>query len=896
VNTKYLSIFILILLFGTGLDIFIYFFTDFSFNHSKIYFFLKILYFLFLSSIFVVFLYHYTNQKKKINIVTQDLNTSATWLEFRLETLSSDTKSTSEFLEKLWHLNLELFSRLILLHNANQQTVEQINNQTSAMEQITTVINLVNHMTQKMFQDSKQSLNIARDMAQKSVHGKKLIEKNRGEVSSIIEVFTSLQKQVLNLKDSINKVGKITNVIDDISNQTNLLSLNAAIEAARAGETGRGFAVVAEEVKKLAEKSQSSTKVIHKLIYDVNQEINNFSENVTQAIGIVNKTLDSSNHILDTLQSLSGSIESTSSNIQQISKTIESYTHKIEEVTTFIQSINQGGLKVKSIIDQQFTNLSLIKQQAESIQHLSLESYRNIDRLFFDMKDINKIEQNVKQFSTFLVNSEPIAKKRKNEICVVLFSADVPSLSSLHSSFDPDSYSLMCQIYDSLIHHDLNGKLVPGLATSWKIISEYCVEFTLREGVFFHDGSPFTSEDVYFTYKKIIDPNTKSGTFWILSVIKDVEVISTYKVRIYTHNPDGMLLRRLSIFGLISSKNYFQKVGFEKAITHPVGTGPFKFISHRPGQEYILQKNPMYWRTNIPQYEYLNIQILPELDWADALVRGKVNFVPYLSGSMETSLSKFKQVKIQKGEVLLAPWVAFRNRGPLQDIRVRKALNYAIDREALINTVEHGNGIPMASLGLKGSIGTLPKLKPYSYDIKKAQELLTEAGYAQGFSLRAIASDISERVARFIQDEFKLISVNLILEVVPRPEWARRVVLGKVTGKPYDGDMWINVVDNPIYTLAFHAGLFLSSKSPWSLLEDSEFDRLFEEAMKLVEPTKHEQALSNLDNYIYENSLMLFTYQQIRTMGFSKNIELPGLPKNGHVDFFLLSDMKLSKL
>jgi hypothetical protein len=136
VNTKYLSIFILILLFGTGLDIFIYFFTDFSFNHSKIYFFLKILYFLFLSSIFVVFLYHYTNQKKKINIVTQDLNTSATWLEFRLETLSSDTKSTSEFLEKLWHLNLELFSRLILLHNANQQTVEQINNQTSAMEQI----------------------------------------------------------------------------------------------------------------------------------------------------------------------------------------------------------------------------------------------------------------------------------------------------------------------------------------------------------------------------------------------------------------------------------------------------------------------------------------------------------------------------------------------------------------------------------------------------------------------------------------------------------------------------------------------------------------------------------------------------------------------------------------
>ncbi len=895
-NTQYLRIFIVTIFFWTGLDICIYLFTDFSLNHSKIYFLIKIFYFLLLSSTFAIFLYHYTKQQKKITTVSNDLNTSATWLEVRLETLSSDTKSTGEFLEKLWNLNLDLFSRLILLHNANQQTVDQISHQTNAIEQITVVINLVDNMTQKMFQDSKESLNIAKNMALKSIQGKALIEKNRGEVSSIIEVFTFLQKQVLNLKESINKVGKITNVIDDISNQTNLLSLNAAIEAARAGETGRGFAVVAEEVKKLAEKSQSSTKAIHKLIYDVNQEINGFSENVIQAIGIVNNTLKSSNNILDTLQSMSDLIQSTSDNIEQISKTIENYTNKIKEVATETENLRQGGLKVKNIADQQFSNLGLIKEEAESIQHLSLESYRNIDRLLYDMQDISRIEQNTKKFSKFLVNLEPVAKKRKNEICVVLFSADVPSLSSLHSSFDPDSYSLMSQIYDSLIHHDLNGKLVPGLATSWKIISECSIEFTLREGVFFHDGSPFTAEDVYFTYKKIIDPNTKSGTFWILSVIKDIEIISTHKVRIHTHNPDGMLLRRLSMFGLISSKNYFQKVGFEKAITHPVGTGPFKFISHSPGQEYILQKNPVYWRENIPQFEYLNIQILPELDWADALVRGKVNFVPYLSGSLETSLSKFKQVKIQKGEVLLAPWVALRNRGPLQDIRVRKALNHALDREALIKTVEHGNGIPMASLGLKGSTGTLAKLKPYSYDIKKAKALLREAGYEKGFSLRAIASDVSARVARFIQDELKLISVNLILEVVPRPEWARRVVLGKVTGKPYDGDMWINVVDNPIYTLAFHAGLFLSSKSPWSLLEDNEFDRLFVEAMKLVEPTKHEQALSNLDNYIYENALMLFTYQQIRTMGVSESIELPGLPKNGHVDFFLLSDMKLSKL
>ncbi len=483
---------------------------------------------------------------------------------------------------------------------------------------------------------------------------------------------------------------------------------------------------------------------------------------------------------------------------------------------------------------------------------------------------------------------------------VAYFSKDVPSIDPLSPAFDPDSYAVVSQIFDSLVFLDLDGKIRAGLATAWRRTSDTCWQFTLRKGVSFHNGEPFDSRAVKFTYDYVIDPSSPAGNAWVLDSIASIETVpgDPYKVLIHTRFPDGMFLNRFSMFGSICPPQYIKEVGLQEFSQRPIGTGPYRFRSWQRGRVIELIRNPDYWDQNLPQIEIVRFEILPETGWLDAFLDGRVDFVPNLAGNQTTRLMKEASgdASILKRLVLSGYWVLIRNQGALADRRVRAALNYALDKHALVRFADFGNARPLASLGKEGEFGANPDLTPYPYQPETARQLLAEAAVETPLRLRAIVADIAVSVAKIMRHDFARVGVELELEVVPRAEWARRVVGFKLLhGRPPDYDLAINLVDNPIHNLAFHAGLFLHSPSPWALLSDAEFDVRYEQALQTIEPALHRRRLEALDKFIHEQALMVFTTQRVITAAVRRGVEIPRFSLSGHLDYLVLSTARITR-
>lgn len=487
----------------------------------------------------------------------------------------------------------------------------------------------------------------------------------------------------------------------------------------------------------------------------------------------------------------------------------------------------------------------------------------------------------------------------QQELRVAYFGQDPPAIEPLSSSFDPDSYAVITQIFDSLVWCDLEGQLQPGLATRWRRLDALTWEFTLRQGVAFHNGEPFDASDVAFTYRYALDPANHCGNAWILGSIAEIITPAgdPYRVLLRTHRPDGMFLYRFSMFGSICPADTFARMGREAWSRNPVGTGPFVLDRWQRGSHIRLVRNPHYWNPDLPKLAAVSFRIIPADHWVDALLAGEVDFLPNLAGN-QTELLKSRdegRAKIMKRLVLSGYWVMLRNRGPLALLEVRQALNLAVNREDLVAFGDQNNAIPLASLGKTHERGAHPHLQPYPYRPDQARILLQKAGFAS-LALKGIASDVAAPIAQILRRQWLDCGVTLNLEIVPRSEWAERVIGSKIrSGQPADYDLAINLVDNPIHHLGFHAGLFLDSRSPWSLLQDGEFDRRYHEAMEQPDEELHWQQMRELDRYIHEQALMVFTTQRIVTAAHDQGLELPHFGLNGHLDYLILSSARFKE-
>ena len=467
---------------------------------------------------------------------------------------------------------------------------------------------------------------------------------------------------------------------------------------------------------------------------------------------------------------------------------------------------------------------------------------------------------------------------------LAVYAAPPVALDNFHS-FDPESFVVGSMLADSLVYIDEHGRLVPWLATAWERESPVSLVMDLRRGVRFHDGTPFTSRDVVATFAEHHRPGdpTINGK-GVLAPIKSVEPIGRYRVRIETHFPDAMLLYRL-FFGSIFPARVLEKYGREAVLDHPIGTGPYELVEWNQREHILLHRNEHHFM-GAPEVEYLQLPILPQTEWVEALGRGELDIALNLDAH-DAVRAREAGLVVQHAAATMSHFFLLANRGPLADARVRRALNHAIHRDLLVEVAEHGHGLPAASLLAGNQVGVDPSLAHHRYSIDRAKQLLAEAGYADGFTLRGLVSNTSSVLFQMTREFLARVGVRLEAEIVPRTEWLRRVVSGRMMGEAFDGDFAVSNVDNPVCHGLFHHYIFLFSHGPFSLTRSEDYDARFLAAATNLDPEAGLQALQELDRYAQDEALALFTVSPHVYTAARPGVSVP-MPASGHFNSAVL--------
>jgi len=402
-------------------------------------------------------------------------------------------------------------------------------------------------------------------------------------------------------------------------------------------------------------------------------------------------------------------------------------------------------------------------------------------------------------FALLGLAAHAVAKDR--EVSIGLQAA-ITSMDPHYHNLSPNN-SMMLHVFEPLIKRDANQKLVPGLAASWKTLDERTWEFKLRKGVRFHDGSPFTAEDVAFTLKRVPNvPNSPSSFATFTKPIVDVKIVDPLTIVFKTAAPHVLLPSDLASV-LIVSKAHGEKAATEdyNSGKAAIGTGPYKLAEYVPNQRVVLKANYGYWGGEEP-WDKVTFKILSNASArVAALLSGDVQMIETVPTADIGKLSADKRfalvdkvsnrviyVHLNQRSDTQVPSVAGKDgkplaKNPFKDPRVRKALSIAINRDAIAERIMEKRAVPAAQLLPDVFFGTSRKLKPAKHDPEGAKKLLAEAGYPAGFAMTIHGTNNryinDDKIAQAIAQFYSRIGIDTKVETMPANVYFTRATKGE---------------------------------------------------------------------------------------------------------------------
>jgi peptide/nickel transport system substrate-binding protein len=471
------------------------------------------------------------------------------------------------------------------------------------------------------------------------------------------------------------------------------------------------------------------------------------------------------------------------------------------------------------------------------------------------------------------------------------------------SSIDPHYHNLgpnnavAYHIFDRLVDNDEKQQLLPGLAVSWKPISDTTWEFKLRKGVTFHDGSPFTADDVLFTFERVPNVEASPSSFALYTKGKTLKKIDDHTIHIMTARPYPLMPNDVSNIHIVSRKHgQGAKTGDYNSGIAAIGTGPYKFVEWVPGDRLVLEKNPNYWG-RVAKFDRVVFKpIKSDPARVAALLAGDVDMIDAVPTADIPLLRKNPDIVLSQGvsnRVIYLHLDQFRDespfitgtggKNPLKDQRVRLAISKAINRPAIVERVMEGVALPAGQLLPEGFFGVSPKLKAESYDPEAAKKLLADAGYPNGFGLTLHGPNdryINDaKICQAIGQMLTRLGIETQVETMPKSVYFRKASRGGPNGSPAFSFILVgwgsgtgeasSPLKSLLHTYDKARGFGASNRGRYS---NSEVDRLIEQALATVDDAKRETLLQQATELAIADLGIIPLHYQVNTWATRKGL------------------------
>ena len=488
------------------------------------------------------------------------------------------------------------------------------------------------------------------------------------------------------------------------------------------------------------------------------------------------------------------------------------------------------------------------------------------------------------------------------------------ALASEPTSIDPHFHNLgpnnqvNRHIFDRLINQGPNQELLPGLAESWSVTDDPTVwEFRLRRGVTFHDGSPFTADDVAFTIERAPNvPNSPSGYGTYLKQIAEVIIVDDHTIRLRTETPYPLIPNDISTVAIISRENGAGAATEDyNSGEAAIGTGPFRFVDSVPGDRIVLERNDDYWGGK-PEWETVTLRAITSGPArVAALLSGDVDMIegvptadiPGLRDNPDVSLSQGVSNRVIylhiDSDRAVTPMVTAKDgseiANPFADIRVRRAVSMAINRPAIVERVMDGVAIPAGQLLPDGFFGVSDKLEVVEYDPERARALMAEAGYGDGFKLTIHGpNDRYINDAQIVQAVAQMLSrigIETEVDTMPRSTYFGRASALEFSLMLVGWGSGTGEASSPLKALLMtfdkERGFGNANRGRFS---NAEVDALVIEALATVDDGKRQDLLARATEIAIENVGLIPLHFQVNTWGTR-----PGLSYQARTDEYTLA-------